>query len=81
MLHVLTYIVSVKLFCDWIEIVRFVSQEGLFDKGWLFDTLLFGTNCLVVITQYLSIGIRIIFTTSELIDKISNSKSNASQVD
>jgi len=35
MLHVLTYVVSNKLFWNWNGVVRFVSQEVWFDKGFV----------------------------------------------
>jgi len=35
MLHVLTYVVSNKLFWNWNSVVRFVSQEVWFDKGFV----------------------------------------------
>ena len=38
--------------------------------------ILFGTNCVVVITEYWSSNL---FTTNELVNKIRNVKSNASQ--
>jgi len=57
MLRVLTYVVSYELFWNWIGIVRFVSTRvrDLVGLSLCFLTpssLLFGTNCVVVITEY-----------------------------
>ena len=58
--------------------MRFVSQEVWFDKGFVIRNLL--NYCLVQIVSLwsLSIGVGIIFTTNELVDRIRNFKSNAS---
>jgi len=81
MLRVLTYVVSYKLFWDWIGVVRFVSQEVWFGKG--FVIWYFFHYCLVQIVMLwsLKIGVRIIFTTNELVHKITILRSNTSQND
>ena len=80
MLHVLTYVVSHKLFWNWNSVVRFVSQEVWFDKG--FVIWIFRNYCLVQILSLwlLSIGVQIIFTTNELVDRIRNLTWNASRM-
>jgi len=80
-LHVLTYVVSNKLFWNWNCVVRFVSQEVWFDKGFVIWN--FRNYCLVQIVSLwsLSIGVEIIFTTNELVDRIRNLKWNVSQND
>jgi len=72
MLHVLTYVVSNKLFWNWNGVVGFVSQEVWFDKG--FVIWHFCNYCLVQIVSLwsLTIGVQIIFTTNELVDSIKN---------
>jgi len=81
MLHVLTYVVSNKLFWNCNGVVRFVPQEVWFDKG--FVILNFRNYCLVQIVSlwWISIGVQIIFTTNELVDRIKNLKWNASAND
>ena len=71
-------VVSNKLFWNWNGVVRFVSQEVWFDKG--FVVWHFRKYCLVqiVLLRSLSIGVRIIFTTNVLVDRIKNFKWNAS---
>ena len=78
MLHVLTYVGSNKLFWYWNGVVRFVSQEVWFDKG--FVIYKFRNYCWVQIVSLwsLSIGVQIIFTTNEMVDRIKNLKWNAS---
>ena len=78
MLHVLTYVVSNK-FWNRNGVVRFVSQEVWFDKG--FVIWHFRNYCLVQIMSLwsLSTGVGIIFTTNELVDRTRNFKSNASR--
>jgi len=78
MLHVLTYVVSNKLFWNWNGVVRFVSQEVWFDKGFVIWN--FRNYCLVQIVSLwsLSIGVQIISTTNELVDRIRNLKWKAS---
>jgi len=67
--------VCYKLFWNWNDVVRFVSQ----DKG--FVIWHFHTYCLVQIVSLwsFSIGVRIIFTTNELVDRVRNFKSSASR--
>ena len=51
------YVISYKLFWNWNGVVRFVSQEVWFDKGfviWHFCQLLFSTNYVVMIIQFWS---------------------------
>jgi len=78
MLHVLTSVVSNKLFWNWNCVVRFVSQEVWFDKGFVIQN--FRNYYLVQIVSLwsLSIGVQTIFTTKELVDRIRNLKWNAS---
>jgi len=67
--------VCYKLFWNWNGVVRFVSQ----DKGfvmWHFHDYCFKLVQIVSLWS-LSIRVRIIFTTNELVDRIRNSKSNA----
>jgi len=58
-----------KLFWDWNGVVRFVSQEVCIDKG--FVIWHFRNYCLVPIVSLwsLSIGIQIIFTTDQLVNR------------
>jgi len=81
MLHVLMYVVTNKLFWNRNGVVRFSSQEVWFDKG--FVIWHFRNYCLVQIVSLwlLSIGVKIIFTTNELVDRIRNLKWNASPND
>jgi len=76
----LLYVVSCKLFWNWNDVVRFVSQEVWFDKGFVIWNFL--NYCLVqtVSSWSFNIGVEIIFTTNELVDRIRNRdcKSNAS---
>ena len=69
MLHVLTYVVSNK-FWNRNGVVRFVSQEVWFDKGFVIWN--FCNCCLVQIVSLwsLSIWVQIIFTTNRLVDRI-----------
>ena len=78
MLHVLTYVVSFKLFWNWNKVVRVLSQEVWFDKGYVIWHFL--NHCLLQILSSwsLSIGVQIIVNTNELVDRIRNFKSNAS---
>jgi len=73
MLHVLTYVVSNKLIWYWNRVVQFVSQEVWFDKG--FVIWHFRNYCLLHIVSLwsLGIGVQIIFTTNELVDRIKTS--------
>jgi len=77
MLHMLTYVVSNKLFWNWNGVVRFESQEFWFDKG--FVIWIFHNYCLVQIVSLwsLSIGVQIVFTTTKLVDRIRNLTWNA----
>jgi len=65
--------VCYKLFRNWNGVVRFVSLGFVI---WHFHNY-----CLVQIVSLwsFSIGVRIIFTTNELVDRIRNFKSNASR--
>jgi len=67
--------VCYKLFWNWNGAVRFVSQ----DKG--FVIWHFHNYCLIPIVSLwsLGIGVQIIFTTNEFLDRIRNFKSNASR--
>jgi len=73
-----TYVVSNKLFWYWNGVVRFVSREVWFDKG--FVIWHFRNYCLVqlVSLRSLSIGVQIVFTTNELVERIKIFKWNAS---
>jgi len=66
---------------NWNGVVRFVSQEGWFDKG--FVIWHFRNYCLdqIVSLWSFSIGVEIIFTTNELVNRIKNFKWNASPND
>ena len=79
MLHVLMYVVSGKLFWNWNGVMRFVSQDVWFDKGFVIWN--FFNYCLVqtVSLWSLSIGAGIISTTNELVGIIRDFKSNASR--
>ena len=74
MLHVLTYVVSNKLFWNSNGVVWFVSQEVWFDKG--FVIWHFRNYCVVQIVSLrsLSVGVRILSTTNVLIDRLKNFK-------
>jgi len=76
-----TYVVSNELFWNWNSVVRFVSGEVWFDKG--FVIWHFRNYCSVqfVLLQSLSIGDQIVFTTNELVDSIKIFKWNASPND
>jgi len=78
-MQVLTYVASHKLFWNWNGVVRFVYQNVWFDRG--FVIWHFCNYCLVQIVSLwsLSIGVQIIFTTNELVDRIRTS--NQSQND
>jgi len=80
MSHVLIH-VSYKLLCNWIGVVQFVSMEVWFDKGFVIWHFL--NYCMVQIVSLWSfnIGVRIISTTIELVDRIRNIKLNASHND
>jgi len=75
----LLYVVSYKLIWNWNGVVRFVSQEVWFGKGFVIWHFL--NYCLVQIMSLwsLSIGVGIIFTTNGLADRTRNLKSNASR--
>ena len=75
----LLYVVSYKLFWNWNGVVRFVSQEVWFDKGFVIWNFLHYCLVQTVSLWSLSIGVGIIFTTNELVDRITNFKSNASR--
>jgi len=81
MLRVLTYVVSNRLFWNWNGVVRFVSQEFWFDKGFVIWN--FRNYCSVQIVSLwsLSLGVQIIFTSNESVDRIRNLKWNASPND
>jgi len=63
---------------NWNGVVRFVSQEVWFDKGFVIWHFL--NYCLIQIMSLwsLSIGVGIFFTTTELLDRTRIFKSNAS---
>ena len=81
MLRALTYVVSYKLFWNWIGVVWFVSQEVWSDKGYNIWHFLY--NCLVqiVLLWSLIIGVRITFTKKLLVERIRPLKLNAPQND
>jgi len=87
MLHVLKYVVSNNLFWNWNGVMQFVFQEVWSDNGfviWHFcKTWHFCKHCLVRIVSLwsFSIGVQIISTTNELVDRIENFKWNASPND
>jgi len=81
MLRVLMYAVSYKLFWNWFGVVRFVSHEVWFDREFVNWHFLHYCWIHIVLLQSMSIGVRIIYTTKELVDKIRNLKSNVSQND
>jgi len=69
MLRVMTYVVSYKLFWNWIGVVRFVSHEVWFDQGFVNWHFLHYCFVPVVSLWSLSIGVQIIFTTRELVEE------------
>jgi len=75
----LLYVVSYKLFWNWNGVVRFVSQEVWFDKGFVIWHFLNYSLVQIMSLWSLSIGVGIIFTTNELVNRTRNFKSNASQ--
>ena len=81
MLRVLTYADSHTLFWDSIGVVRLVSDEILFDKGFLICHSLHCCSVQIVSLWSLSIGVQIIFTTNELVNRLRNLKSSAPQND
>ena len=81
MLPVLTYVVSYKLFWNRFGVIRFVFHEVWFDKEFVIWHFLHYCLIHIVLLQSMSIEVRIIYTTKELVDKIRNMKSNASQND
>ena len=76
-----TYVVSNKLLWNSSGVVQFVSWEVWFDKG--FVIWHFRNYCLVqIVPMWLfSIGVEIIFTTNESVDRIKNFIWNASPND
>jgi len=80
-LHVLTYVVSYKLFWNWIGVVRFISQEVWFNKGFVIWHFLSYYWEQIVSLWSLSIEVRIILTTNDRLDTIRYLKSTASQND
>jgi hypothetical protein len=80
-LHVLTYVVSYKLFWNWIGVVRFVFQEVWFNKGFVIWHFLSYYWEQIVSLWSLSIEVRIILTTNDRVDRIRYLKSTASQND
>jgi len=81
MLHVLMYVVSNNFFWNWNGVVRFVSQEVWFDKGFVIQN--FRNYCLVQIVSLwsLSIGVQVISTTNILVHRTRNLQRNASPND
>jgi len=75
---VLGHVVSNEMFWNWNGVVRFASQKVWFDKG--FVIWHFCNYCFVQIVSLrsFSIGVRNIFTTTVLIDRIKNFKWNTS---
>ena len=72
MLRVLLYVVPYELFWNWIGVVRFVSPRArvlIWQRVcyWTLSSLLFGTNCVVVIAEYWSSNH---YTNTELIGRI-----------
>jgi len=75
----LLYVVSYKVFWNGSGVVRFVSQEVWFDKGFVIWNFLDYSLVQTMSLRSLSIRVEIIFTTNELVDIIRNFKSNAFQ--
>jgi len=71
MLRVMTYVFFYKLFWNWIGVVRFqvVSHEVCFDKGFVMWHFLYCSFLQIVSLWSLSIWIRIIFNTNELVNQ------------
>jgi len=73
--------VSYKLLWNWIVVLRLVSQEVWFDLGFVTWHFLNYSMVQIVSLWSFSIGVRIISTTNELVDRIRNMKLNASHND
>ena len=72
MFYVLTCVVSSKLFWNWIGVVQFVSHDAWFHIGLVIWSFL--NYCFEQILLWWSgcIGIRLIFTINELVDRLRN---------
>ena len=70
MLRVMTYVVSYKVFWNWIGVVQFSCHEVWSDKGFVIWHFLHCCFLQVVSLWSLSIWIRIIFNTNKSVDKI-----------
>ena len=81
MFHVLTYVVSNNLFWNWNGVVRFLSKEAWFDKGFVISNFRNYSLAQILSLWSLSIRVQIICTTNELVDRIRNLKWNASPND
>jgi len=68
MLHVMMYVVSHNLLWNWVRAVRFVSHEVCSD-GWFFVLHFLHLFLQIVSLWSLSIWIRIIFNTDELVNQ------------
>ena len=71
MFRVMTHIFSYKLFLNWIGAVRFqvVSHEVYFDKGFVIWHFLYYYFLQIVSVWSMSIWIRVIFNTNELLNQ------------
>jgi len=81
MLRALTYVVSYKLFWNWIGVVWFVSQEVWSDRGYNIWHFLYKCLVQIVLLWSLIIGVRITFTKNLLVERIRHLKLNAPQND
>jgi len=76
LLRMMTYFVVYKLFWNWIGVVRFVLHEVGSDEELTLSALMFSTNSVVVITQFLNST----YFQYQWIGKVKKTlKSNASQ--
>ena len=66
---------------NWIGVVQFLTQEVWYDKGLVIQHFLHYCLVQIVLLWSLSVGVRIFFTTNDLVDRIRNLKLNASQND
>ena len=74
MFRVMTHIFSYKLFLNWIGAVRFqvVSHEVYFDKGFVIWHFLYYYFLQIVSVWSMSIWIRVIFNSYELVNQTRN---------
>jgi len=66
---------------NWIGVVQFLTQEVWYDKGFVIQHFLHYCLVQIVLLWSLSVGVRIFFTTNDLVDRTRNLKLNASQND